>query len=172
MAYTLGNKCAKNLCKWTVLLQVIIKNVVTCLFGNTVYIACGHHWIMAETQPDFVPLQNWMAAYLGYTLQMKTLFHGLPVMVHDTHTRRRRMAEYFKNCVAVFYVSLLWCRGLWLLYVRFELCIVLQYKIRCLLMLKSLKSCKREVKALVGSQGPVGISLSVVCCRNIMSMDQ
>jgi len=31
MAYTLGNKCAKNLCKRTVLLQVIIKNVVTFL---------------------------------------------------------------------------------------------------------------------------------------------
>ena len=32
-----------------------------------------------------------MAAYLGYTLQMKTLFRGWPVIVHDTHTRRRRM---------------------------------------------------------------------------------
>ena len=30
-----------------------------------------------------------MAAYLGYTLRMKTLFRGWPVMVHDTHTRRR-----------------------------------------------------------------------------------
>ena len=37
-----------------------------------------------------VPWQNWMAAYLGYTLQMKTLFRGWPVVVHDTHTRRRR----------------------------------------------------------------------------------
>jgi len=33
MAYTLGNKCAKNLCTWTVLLQLIIKNVVT-FFGT------------------------------------------------------------------------------------------------------------------------------------------
>ena len=32
MAYTLGNKCAKNLCKWVVLLQLIIENVVTCFF--------------------------------------------------------------------------------------------------------------------------------------------
>jgi len=30
MAYTLGNMYAKNLCKRTVLLQVIIENVVTC----------------------------------------------------------------------------------------------------------------------------------------------
>ena len=39
MAYTLGNNCAKNLCKRTVLLQFIIKNVVTCFFWNTVYIS-------------------------------------------------------------------------------------------------------------------------------------
>ena len=32
MACTLGNKCAKNLSKQTVLLQLIIKNVVTCFF--------------------------------------------------------------------------------------------------------------------------------------------
>jgi len=39
MAHTLGNNCAKNLCKQTVLLQFIIKNVVTCFFWNTVYIS-------------------------------------------------------------------------------------------------------------------------------------
>jgi len=32
MAYTPGNKCAKNLCKRIVLLQLIIENVVTCFF--------------------------------------------------------------------------------------------------------------------------------------------
>ena len=37
-----------------------------------------------------VPWQNWMAAYLGYTLRMRTLFRGWPIMVNDTHTRRRR----------------------------------------------------------------------------------
>ena len=36
-----------------------------------------------------VPWQNWMAAYLGYTLRMTTLFRPWPVVVHDTHTRRR-----------------------------------------------------------------------------------
>jgi len=34
MAHTLGNKCAKNLCKRIVLLQLIIDNVVTCFFGT------------------------------------------------------------------------------------------------------------------------------------------
>ena len=34
MACTLSNKCAKNLSKRTVQLQLIIKNVVTCFFGT------------------------------------------------------------------------------------------------------------------------------------------
>jgi len=34
MAYKLGHKYAKNLCKRTVLLQLIIKNVVTCFSGT------------------------------------------------------------------------------------------------------------------------------------------
>jgi len=36
-----------------------------------------------------VPWQIWMAAYLGYTLRMRMLFCGWPIMVKDTHTRRR-----------------------------------------------------------------------------------
>ena len=34
MAHTLRNMCAKNLSKRIVLLQLIIKNVVTCFFGT------------------------------------------------------------------------------------------------------------------------------------------
>ena len=37
-----------------------------------------------------VPWQNWMAAYLGYTLPMKTLFRGWPVMVHDMHEKKQK----------------------------------------------------------------------------------
>jgi len=40
IAHTLSNKCTKNLCKRTVLLQLIIKNVVT-FFWNTVYVAAS-----------------------------------------------------------------------------------------------------------------------------------
>jgi len=36
MSYTLSNKCAKNLCKRTVPLQLIIKNVVTCFLEHSV----------------------------------------------------------------------------------------------------------------------------------------
>ena len=42
-----------------------------------------------------VPWQNWMAAYLGYTLRMRTLFRGWPIMVNDTYTRRRRRLPLF-----------------------------------------------------------------------------
>jgi len=48
-----------------------------------------------------VPWQNWMAAYLGYTLRMKTLFHGWPVMAHATHTRRRRLTHWHGQLEAV-----------------------------------------------------------------------
>jgi len=46
-----------------------------------------------------VPWQNWIAGYLGYTLQMKTLLHGWPVMAHEMHTRRRRLTlSKFSQC--------------------------------------------------------------------------
>ena len=55
-------------------------------------------WCSTLSNP--VPWQNWMADYLGYTLWMKTLFRGWPVMVHDTHTRRRRLKVIsIVNCI-------------------------------------------------------------------------
>ena len=42
------------------------------------------------TLSNHVSWQNWMAAYLGYTLRIKTLVRGWPVMARETHTRRRR----------------------------------------------------------------------------------
>jgi len=70
---------------------------------------------------DPVPWQNWMAAYVGYTLRMKMLFRGWPIMVHDTHTRRRRrMREY---------VLLIICTSvtteLWLCHALCDVCLVL-----------------------------------------------
>ena len=49
---------------------------------------CGETQTMSIVS-NLVPWQNWLAAYLGYTVVMKMLFPGWPVMVHDTHTRRR-----------------------------------------------------------------------------------
>ena len=48
-----------------------------------------------------VPWQNWMVVYLGYTLQMKTLFRGWPVMVHDTHTSRRLRGWHHWFCCRI-----------------------------------------------------------------------
>ena len=35
MAYTLGNKCAKNCCKQTILVQLIVEDVVTCFLRHS-----------------------------------------------------------------------------------------------------------------------------------------
>ena len=51
---------------------------------------CGETKIVSHIVESCPLWQSWMAAYPGYTLQMKTLFHVWPIMVHDTHTRRRR----------------------------------------------------------------------------------
>jgi len=47
-----------------------------------------YYYLLCLTLSNPVPWQNWMVAYLGYTLRM-TLFRGWPVIVNDTHTRRR-----------------------------------------------------------------------------------
>jgi len=41
MAYTLSTKYAKNLSKRTVLLQLMIKNVVTCFLEHSVVVTLG-----------------------------------------------------------------------------------------------------------------------------------
>ena len=56
-----------------------------------------------------VPWQNWMVAYLGYTLLMRTLFRGWPIMVNDTHTRRRRLYRYCKE--KIYHCQLQWYLG-------------------------------------------------------------
>jgi len=43
MAYSLSNMYAKNLYKWTVLVQLIIKNVVTCFLEHSVVGAVNPH---------------------------------------------------------------------------------------------------------------------------------
>ena len=67
MAYTLGNKCAKNLCKRTVLHQLIIKNVVTCFFGTQcsvtiiMYIYSFLHSFMTSVNCSIVRQKSGMA---------------------------------------------------------------------------------------------------------------
>jgi len=66
--------------------------------------------------------QNWTAAYPVCTLQMKMLFPGWPIVVHDTHTRRRRWKINVEKrehpVLCVLWLALLfhvWCRRLILL---------------------------------------------------------
>jgi len=52
MAYTLSNMCAKNLCKRTVLVQLVIKNVVT-FFWNSVHTHTHTHTKLITHTADF-----------------------------------------------------------------------------------------------------------------------
>jgi len=66
---SLGNSC---LC-WT----VFARNRDT---GDLQY----RQWsVSLWRDPDDVSWQNWMAAYLGYTLRMRTLFRGWPIIVES-----------------------------------------------------------------------------------------
>jgi len=42
MAYTLGNKCAKNCCKRTIPVQLIVEDVVTCFLEHSVVTSAIH----------------------------------------------------------------------------------------------------------------------------------
>jgi len=53
MACTFSNKCAKNFSKRTVVLQLIIKNVVTCFFGTqctTLLLSTERHHLMVNRE--------------------------------------------------------------------------------------------------------------------------
>jgi len=64
MAYTLGNKCAKNLCKLAVLVQLIIKNVVTCFLRHSVVTCiCPHSKALTISK-----LWWWAAGYSEFTV--------------------------------------------------------------------------------------------------------
>jgi len=43
MTHRLTTNCAKNYCNRTLIVKVIVENVVTCFFWDTVYIASGGH---------------------------------------------------------------------------------------------------------------------------------
>jgi len=73
MACTLSNKCAKNLSKQTVLLQLIIKNVVTCFFWNTVYIC--------------VPFSSYLTLNRGHSKSSKLVsFESSGTTVYYSHS--------------------------------------------------------------------------------------
>jgi len=90
------NKLQKNGCLWCISLQGVSHSHCRILSPFTF------------TLLNPVPSQNWMVAYLGYTLRMKPLFCGWPVMVHDMHTRRRSLQEPGKQQHLAFATSCNW----------------------------------------------------------------
>jgi len=79
------------------------------------FVSVSRHFLVARprwcpTLSSPVPWQNWMAAYLGYILQMKMLFHGWPIMVYDTHTRRIRLPSFDHKHSYLWWKSIfVWC---------------------------------------------------------------
>ena len=63
--------------------------------GSTVSSLIFDRWLMLGSET--LSISRWMVAYLGYTLRMRTLFRGWPIMVNDTHTRRRRMTLFTRT---------------------------------------------------------------------------
>jgi len=90
---SLGNS---GLC-WTVLAWN--RNTAVPAEGNGDLQTLIYVLVARLTLSNPVPWQNWMAAYLGYTLWMKTLFRDWPVMAHETHTRRRSGTSGISHCV-------------------------------------------------------------------------
>ena len=87
--------------------------------------ACRRKWQLTDTEcvlvarprrcltlSNPVSWQNWMVAYLGYTLRMRTLFRGWPIMVNDTHTRRRLQRVWRQSNVPQD-ISGTYCRPCW-----------------------------------------------------------
>ena len=61
-----------------------------CLLSSSSSCPCGETQTMFQTMSNPpVPWQNWTAVYLGYTLWMKTLFRGRPVMTRIQEEKRR-----------------------------------------------------------------------------------
>ena len=80
----------------------------SCLFNECLCVFGLHGDRRCLTLSNPVPWQNWMAVYLGYTLRMRTLFRGWPVMVNDTHTRRRWWHLYLIIYGYILYFTFQW----------------------------------------------------------------
>jgi len=101
MTYTLGNKCAKNLCKQTVLLQVIIKNVVICFFWNTVYFTWTYSTQLTNLYSVQVFAARWYAS-AAYAVMRWCLSVCLCVCLSRlwTLSERINISSFFHSRVA------------------------------------------------------------------------
>jgi len=102
-----GNRVSTSLGNSAVYLTVFARNRDTAVpaEGNgdlqTLICVLVARYRRCPTLSNPVLWQNWMVVYLGYTLRMMTLFRGWPMMGHDTHTRRRRLAQWFHKLLEI-----------------------------------------------------------------------
>ena len=73
MAYTLGNKCAKNCCKRIILVQFIVEDVVTLFLrhsvGLSLYKTCWYTYYLQYTQLHRC-FMFYLFSHLTYLLQL------------------------------------------------------------------------------------------------------
>ena len=79
MGYTLCNKCAKNLCKRTVLLQLIIKNVVT-----------SHVYFLRHSVISIISL-------IGLSKVYETKWFAGRFVLNTRINRRQRICKYYSE---------------------------------------------------------------------------
>jgi len=94
------------------------------------------------------PWQNWMVAFLGYTLWMKMLFRGWPVMVYDVHMRRRRRT-LLSHVFAVNF-QCRWCRllnGSWCF--DSDVCWILKDQVRELYLMTLTRFLLQQINIII-----------------------
>jgi len=104
MAYTLGNKCAKNLCKRIVLLQLTIKNVVTCFFGTQCSFTSIKHF---HKIPTGSPLRG--ARYRWGRKKSRFSTNKSLYLANDTKYRH----SYYGRRIGTRMRSIKWCHFQW-----------------------------------------------------------
>jgi len=78
---------------WTVFAQIRDTAVPAERNGDLHTVICVLAARLSSTLSNPVLWQSWTAAYPSCILQMKMLFPGWPIMVHDMHTRRRSISS-------------------------------------------------------------------------------
>jgi len=70
---------------------------VVCKINTKINTITSIYNIVSILLSNPVPWQNWMAAYLGYTPRMKTLFRGRPLLWFMTRIREEERSKQCAN---------------------------------------------------------------------------
>jgi len=108
MAYTFGNKCTKNLCKWIVLVQFIIENVVACFFFWDSVVG-PYRWLMSVCVCVDV-LSNFFKSllFLQFFSDSHETWHTWSVCQYATQKLWNRFSKFDFKIFAEFFKFYIW----------------------------------------------------------------